>query len=80
MIINEDEDILFSTGKKRYASFGIIGLGIPDDESKFWVTTGYDDDMYYETSLTTQEKIELADYMIDLWQKFKSDVNFKPKT
>lgn len=73
MRINGDE-VLFSSGKNLYAYNGIIGLSPVMD-----VTGGYDQRFYdqptedddFEPSLTKEEQIELADYMIAAWQKFR---------
>ena len=65
--------IIFSTGKRVYAYAGIIGLGIEDGE--FTLTYGYDgqipDD---DTKLTAEERRELADYMITLWQQYRGSI------
>jgi len=70
----EGNYIIFSTGKTRYANGGIIGLA-PDME----VSEGYDGEFYNgdgwrdeEESLTKAELVELADFMIEQWQKFRS--------
>lgn len=69
----EDEVAIFSTGKMRCANNGIIGLSPEMD-----VYEGYDGwfyerevDDYFGEALTKAEQIELADYMIDAWSKFK---------
>jgi len=59
-------DILkFSTGRELYANHGIIGIN-----SALGIFEGYDDDVYDDVWLK-EEKIELADYMISLWSKYK---------
>ncbi len=68
----EGDDIIFSTGTRKYANDGIIGI---DDDLE--VTEGYDGGFYwYEhnrtNALTKEEHLELADFMIDRWSKFKS--------
>ena len=61
-----------STGKVLEANRGIIGLN-----SDMEVHGGYDEilyirgEMYNEVELTVLEQIELADYMIGLWTKYK---------
>lgn len=72
--------VLFSTGREKNAHGGIIGLS-PDMQ----VTDGYDgefyrpkeswmdDDDYSEyVRLTPEERVELADYMITAWKRFRS--------
>lgn len=69
-----DGQAVFSTGKIMYANLGIIGLSPELDvyqgyDGYFDVhKNDWDDD---EPVLTKTEKIELADYMIAEWQKFK---------
>jgi len=59
-------DILkFSTGRELYENHGIIGIN-----STLGIFEGYDDDVYDDVWLK-EEKIELADYMISLWNKYK---------
>lgn len=70
----EDDDVIFSTGKKRYANNGIIGLS-PEGE----VTEGYDGGFWQpeeseyrdDDALTPAERVELADYMIERWKTFR---------
>jgi len=69
----DGDKVTFSTGKERIANCGIIGIS----ERHLEVTDGYDsgfhnDDWYDdEQKLTKEEQIELADYMIGVWNKFK---------
>lgn len=73
----EGDTVIFSTGKTSYANCGIIGLSPRMD-----VSEGYDGGFYNgpdsedwkdeEERLTKAELIELADYMIEQWQKFRS--------
>jgi len=73
LIVNEDNsELLFSTGTKMYANMGVIGIGLRDGDIVIseGYDTGFDDDI-----LTKQERDELADYMINLWKKYKSDNN-----
>ncbi len=69
MIIDE-HGVTFSTGKTRYAHGEILGIG-PD----LRVTYGWDGEFYEpgisSMSLTPAERVELADFMIGLWQQFK---------
>ena len=59
--------ILFSSGREFYANNGIVGLS-PELE----LFEGYDAHLEgYDQSLTPDESAELADFMIDLWRKFK---------
>lgn len=67
MIKNEGEDFYFSTGRVICANKGIIGLN-PNLETY----EGYDAPLFlYGIQLDQQERIELADYMISLWTKYK---------
>jgi|LGVF01.2.fsa_nt_gb hypothetical protein len=65
-------NIIFSTGKVRYANNGIIGLSEPDKEYGWTIFDGYDGRIEHN-NLTRSEINELADYMINLWQRFKKD-------
>ena len=73
---------ILSTGKYISANNGIIGLSEPDEDG-WQVNEGYDGDIStyidkYSKSkggtLNPKECEELADYMIDLWKRFKADV------
>lgn len=62
-----------STGREFYANCGLIGIG--DQESGyqsnvFEISEGYDGHVDTDT-WTMAEKVELADYMIAQWAKFK---------
>lgn len=76
----EGDTVIFSSGRRRDANCGIIGLS-PD----LHVTGGYDQGFYtplqegmppgdQSNALTPSERIELADYMIEQWQRFKNAV------
>lgn len=58
---------VFKSGKTFYANCSIVGID-PSGE----VSEGYDGSIDLET-FTQEERIELAEYMIDLWTKFKED-------
>ena len=65
----KEDGFVFSTGKEIYANRGIIGLSEPGKYG--WeVSEGYDGGIEID-DLTEGEKIELADYMISLWQRFR---------
>lgn len=68
----DGEEIVLSTGKRFYANQGIIGI---NDELSIY--EGYDGRIslreYYPTeslNLSKEERKELAEYAISLWQKF----------
>ena len=66
--------LIFSTGKEIDPYQGIIGINEELD-----ITEGYDgyikDTQCPEMDeLTNNELIELADYVIKLWQKFKKNI------
>jgi len=56
-----------STGKRLKSVLHSIGLRAGGEP-----TTGYDDSLDID-DLTHAERSELADYMIDLWQKWKGE-------
>lgn len=69
------EYLIFNTGKRVYANNGIVGI-----DGDYLLSTGYDN--YLETpflenndegyeELTKAEALELADYMIEVWQNYK---------
>ena len=81
MRISKQQDLLiFSNGKSIYANRCIIGLCEPEKD-KWIIFDGYDGTINdpsnkfspEEDILTKEERIELAEYMIDLWTKFKKD-------
>lgn len=65
--------IFESTGREFYAN-GYIGA-YEADNGVIEIAQGYDGGIDIEgdfgSELTNQERIELADYMIGLWAKFK---------
>lgn len=73
----EGDDVIFSTGQKRYANCGIIGI-----DPSLVVHEGYDGHFFDPTErewrgddehvLTPAEQIELADFMIQQWGRFKA--------
>ena len=81
MTIKIDGDLIrFPSGKTVYAHCGIVRFS-PENE----ITGGYDsglDIAIDETSicpdLTIEEARELADYMIQRWQEFKSQLPSRP--
>jgi hypothetical protein len=67
----EEDELVFSTGRRFYANKGIVGLS-PNLE----ISEGYDggiEDKWCEPPrvLTRAEKVELADYMIALWTEYR---------
>ena len=63
--------LIFLTGKNLYANRGIIGLS-PTLE----LTEGYDGEIEAQ-EFSSEECIELADYMIKKWSEFKAMYLFK---
>jgi hypothetical protein len=73
----EHDTVTFSTGTTRYAHAGVIGIGNDND-----VSEGYDGGLWSEherewtdSTLTKEELIELADYMIERWTKWRATVS-----
>lgn len=64
----ENEELIFSTGKRVYANNEFVGLS--DDFSL--IATGWDDTICRE-KLSPEERCELADYMIAQWTMFKEE-------
>ena len=70
-MIIEGDNVIFSSGKVVYANGGIIGLCEPGKYG--WdIYEGYDGAIDID-ELSKQERIELADYMIALWQRLKDE-------
>lgn len=66
MIVDGDKVIFESTGRKDCANCGYIGI-----RADMEMSGGYD--QYFPcwgVELTSEEKKELAEYMIGLWRKF----------
>ena len=71
-----ENKILFLSGEESNAYGGVIGLS-----PTYEVHGGYDEDIYAEhmweweeDKLSKEDLLELADYMIDEWNKFKIKV------
>ena len=80
MKISEDgrDSFEFSTGTRAYANCHIIGLG-PDMEVSGGYDQGFESDKWNgwededgSQGFTVAERIELADYMIEQWTKYKN--------
>jgi len=68
---------ILSTGKEFNANRHIVGISPEDDRSyDFTLYEGYDGDLYIE-EFTNDELIEIADYIIDLWNDYKDRVKFR---
>lgn len=61
-----DDEIVFSSGRTIYTHRGIIGLS-PDGD----LFQGYDG-KFYPDDVHADDARELADHMIERWQKFKA--------
>ena len=68
-----DNGFIFSTGRQCSANNNIIGINPELD-----VSDGYDggfsivdEEDAWEKTLTTEERTELADYMIGLWTAYR---------
>ena len=69
-IISEENKIIFSNGKEVYANLGIIGLS-PNNEIYYGYDGSLDNDFESE-NFSNEDRIELADYMVERWQEYKS--------
>ena len=62
--------IVFSTGREVSCEYGgVIGINIDGRASTY---VGHDDEMY-DNEFSDEERIELADFMIGLWTKYKNE-------
>ena len=61
-------DMHFETSRRVISAHGgVVGIGPHAD----YATGGWDDGFGGPGDFTDAERIELADYMIGLWQRFK---------
>jgi hypothetical protein len=63
---NDDTLRFETTGRRIYANCHLISIN-----HEMQVGEGYDTNLDEGPELTTEEKRELADYMIELWERFK---------
>ena len=61
------DDAILTSGKRFYASRGI--LGVSDEDGEISVTYGYDGGIKAE-DFTPNERREIAEYCIRLWQRW----------
>ena len=66
MFDHENDELVFSTGKRIYAFRCIIGLSDDVENKDCRLSYGYDGGIA-EDKLDASEKIELANRMITLW-------------
>ena len=64
-----DRGFILSTGKEFYANCNIIGINITE-LGELYISEGYDGGID-DGEFTKEERREVADYMIDLWKRFK---------
>ena len=81
LTFNEYGCVVFSSGRER-PCYGKI-IGVTQDmavsygfDGTLW--SGEDEDLY-DDPLTTADLLELADYMIEQWQKFKDYAQTTPR-
>jgi hypothetical protein len=67
--INKDDYLTFeTTGRETYVSFNIVGI-----KDNLDIYNGFDGHFgEWNEPLTKEENLELADYMIERWNKFKN--------
>jgi hypothetical protein len=70
MILTDDGYKFECTGRGFYANNCIVGIAPDTDGTGVSISEGYDGGIDID-DMTPEEKIELADYMINLWQQFK---------
>jgi len=67
----QGDNVIFSSGRTASANNGIIGISEQDLDE---VYEGYDgnlDPTFNRSLLSTEDKLELADYMVNLWMKYR---------
>lgn len=80
-MVKTDSGYKFETSGRQFYANGYIGALI-DYEGDVNIAHGYDGHIgindengetdYDNSDLTKEEQLELADYMISIWQKFKN--------
>ncbi len=70
----EGDWMIFSSGKREYVNFGVVGLGYGDDGH--YVSHGSDGGLWHprDKHLSEEELQELADFMVAQWQQFKRQI------
>ncbi len=84
MKFNKDGYIIFESGKAIEANQGIVGIAEePEAKYGYEVYEGYDGAFTYDGStlfgcgsddLTDRELVELIDFQIERWTKFKNNI------
>lgn len=67
---------IFSTGTRLFANRGVIGIGPNLEVTEGWDGGFYNPSSYFDeedSPLTPVERVELADFMIGQWKKFKKE-------
>jgi len=68
----DGDSIILSTGKVINANRGIVGINPDLDISEGYDGTLDEEDLPDDERLTDDERLELANYVISLWEKWKS--------
>ena len=71
MKIDENDTLIFDSGLTVEAKYGAVGIS-----SSLCVFDGAADDIF-DYGFTKAEKIELADFMIERWTKYKDMLVYK---
>ena len=71
-----DDIFRLKSGREFYANCHIIGIGKDDydkdGDGEIFITEGYDGGLFFkDPPLTIDERAEIADYAIGLWERFK---------
>ena len=73
MHFDGDDMVLDCSGRREYAFGGPLGIGagsfVSDDD--IWVSFGADGGLGGVRDFTAEERAEIADAQIALWQRFK---------
>jgi len=68
----EGDEVIFSSGRTRYANNGIIGLDSGDNVSEGYDGGFWQPDDWNNEKLSTDDLAELADFMVARWQAWKA--------
>jgi len=73
---------ILSTGREISANRGIIGLSEPGKDGEWEISEGYDGEIFSTWDdwrnegdrLAPGEQREIAEYMINLWKRFRENI------
>jgi len=67
----QGDNVIFSSGRTASANNGIIGISEQDLDEVYEGYDGMLDPTFDRNLLSKEDKLELADYMVNLWMKYR---------